>query len=809
MAQTNVQVFSGNVGIGTTSPGGLLDIRAVASDPSVPTVHIGDNTADFGDYGMVNLVRNPTESGTKAHLAFVRSGNTIFSQGYYNDTNTFGFWPSFASVTNTPAMAFATNGNVGIGTATPGGQLEVHGVGQTTTTSFNQSGNLGGILTVKSSNGSAGDGGGIMFGANQGYFAAIKGTLSDGGDYTSGELRFCTRNPPSSSTMQVNMVINRAGYVGIGTTEPSQGNLTVQGLGADPYFFGQSSGTYADATDFTGLGHFKSTGSHGVIRVSNSSDTSGSTRIDFNTRLGGYWGTNSVLSSFFRGTAPAAGRIMVSGETADYYEDANMTFWTCRDGYDTGGRFDNLGGTGSLRERMRITSNGNVGIGTNNPGAKLEVHGADLTGQPTGTTCIISRHVAGLDGVLNIFGVAAANGEETLGLQTQIDGREWATDINAGWNYGSDTRYDLCLQPYKGKVGIGITDPSSALHVQGSSTNHNGAPDGASDSGLILIRNTKTGNTPYSMALGVDQTHGFGYLNAAGNSQVQPICINTRGANVGIGVTNPESKLEVRGHVQASTSESDNGVYVRSYGSIHRDFGNSGAGFHITSNAFFPTNYQGDYVNGGVTWGSAAYRWGQIFSTSTSISNSDRNLKQDINDITESEKNVATKITDLFKTFRFKDAVSKKGDDARLHNGIIAQDLIEAFESEGLDAHRYGLFCYDEKWTVDGEHELMETIYEKDGISEYTNEDGEVVKYTVNDEGVEAVKRRLDLFADKDTPGAVFDSSIYSIRYEELLCFVVSALAKNEDLQAEKAKVATLETQVADLLARVQTLEGA
>jgi hypothetical protein len=171
------------------------------------------------------------------------------------------------------------------------------------------------------------------------------------------------------------MTILSNGNVGIGTADPSQGNLTVQGLGADPYFFGQSSGTYADATDFTGLGHFKSTGSHGVIRVSNSSDTSGSTRIDFNTRLGGYWGTNSVLSSFFRGTAPAAGRIMVSGETGDYYEDACMTFWTCRDGYDTGGRFDNLGGTGSLRERMRITSNGNVGIGVTTPSQKLHVNG--------------------------------------------------------------------------------------------------------------------------------------------------------------------------------------------------------------------------------------------------------------------------------------------------------------------------------------------------------------------------------------------------------------------------------------------------
>src|SRR6056300_1065849 len=105
-----------------------------------------------------------------------------------------------------------------------------------------------------------------------------------------------------------------------------------------------------------------------------------------------------------------------------------------------------------------------------------------------------------------------------------------------------------------------------------------------------------------------------------------------------------------------------------------------------------------------------------------------------------------------------------------MHTGIIAQDLITTFESEGLDAHRYGLFCYDEKWTVDGEHELTEIVYEKNGSSEYTNEDGDVIKYTADDEGVEAVKHKMSIFADKDTPGAILDSVVYSIRYEELLC---------------------------------------
>ena len=50
-----------------------------------------------------------------------------------------------------------------------------------------------------------------------------------------------------------------------------------------------------------------------------------------------------------------------------------------------------------------------------------------------------------------------------------------------------------------------------------------------------------------------------------------------------------------------------------------------------------------------------------------------------------------------FKVFQFKDALAKKGDAARKHVGVIAQQVRDAFASEGLNAADYGLFCYD-KW---------------------------------------------------------------------------------------------------------------
>ena len=105
-------------------------------------------------------------------------------------------------------------------------------------------------------------------------------------------------------------------------------------------------------------------------------------------------------------------------------------------------------------------------------------------------------------------------------------------------------------------------------------------------------------------------------------------------------------------------------------------------------------------VNGGVApnspnahdIGTAVYPWRDIYAQNTTIQTSDRNTKQDEEFLNESELRVAVACKSLLKKFRWKSSVEQKGNEARIHFGIIAQDLKQAFENEGLDAGRYAMF---------------------------------------------------------------------------------------------------------------------
>ena len=91
-------------------------------------------------------------------------------------------------------------------------------------------------------------------------------------------------------------------------------------------------------------------------------------------------------------------------------------------------------------------------------------------------------------------------------------------------------------------------------------------------------------------------------------------------------------------------------------------------------------------------------RFQDIYATNGTIQTSDRNEKQDIEALSDAEQRVAVACKKLLRKFRWKSSVADKGDEARIHFGIIAQDLQAAFEAEGLDAGRYAMFI-STTWT--------------------------------------------------------------------------------------------------------------
>jgi len=153
-----------------------------------------------------------------------------------------------------------------------------------------------------------------------------------------------------------------------------------------------------------------------------------------------------------------------------------------------------------------------------------------------------------------------------------------------------------------------------------------------------------------------------------------------------------------------------------------------------------PTGSMYSNPNSNVDLGSSANTWDNGYINGGAWTGSDRNLKQDIEDLSEAELRVATALKGLMKKFRLKDAVAKKGDDARIHVGVIAQDVKAAFEVEGLDAYRYAIIGEDTWWSK-------------------------------QDEGGEWIIKN-----DNPNDATYTEYTKMSVRYEQLLAFIIAAM---------------------------------
>lgn len=168
---TGPLTIAGNVGIGTTSPQRPLQI---GTDTSGVGLQASDASPNAG------YVRWGDNSGWRLHF-----GRSRESSGGALNTGTTGV-----------VMTLQDNGNVGIGTTTPGGKLEIGG---------------GGDLLLKAAAEDAGD---IVFQASTG---TQKGRIWS--NPTPGAALFL-----SSGDVTPDVAIDASGNVGIGTTTPATGN---------------------------------------------------------------------------------------------------------------------------------------------------------------------------------------------------------------------------------------------------------------------------------------------------------------------------------------------------------------------------------------------------------------------------------------------------------------------------------------------------------------------------------------------------------------------------------------------------------
>jgi hypothetical protein len=120
-------------------------------------------------------------------------------------------------------------------------------------------------------------------------------------------------------------------------------------------------------------------------------------------------------------------------------------------------------------------------------------------------------------------------------------------------------------------------------------------------------------------------------------------------------------------------------------------------GIGMGSGALLPRD-SGSFTDNANDIGTVANRFDDIHATNGTIQTSDRNEKQDIAELTDAEQRVAVAAKGLLRKFRWRDAVEAKGDEARTHFGIIAQDLQAAFAAEGLDVGDYAMFI-SSTWT--------------------------------------------------------------------------------------------------------------
>jgi hypothetical protein len=279
---------------------------------------------------------------------------------------------------------------------------------------------------------------------------------------------------PASST---SMTLLASGNVGIGTTSPS-GALSVENTGTAGVPVLDIINTSVSQFNHSGevMTPNMTTGQNNIIVIGKESTTKQSGYIGYkwssagsnaNVLTFGHWGSDNLMNIDGLGnvgigtTSPVNNLHLHSASSATVMKISNSSSGV--------GAFDGMAialGNGFSQlwyyengyfriatnnsERMRITSTGDVGIGTTSPGAKLDVYNSSGN--------VYQAFIGGSVSKLMINGNLSGGG---VALQSA------AANSSSDYSICPSTVYDLFMQSCGGNVMIGSGTPTAKLEVNG------------------------------------------------------------------------------------------------------------------------------------------------------------------------------------------------------------------------------------------------------------------------------------------------------------------------------------------------------